>query len=474
MIKQADMTNQRVGILLIRLSFPATAGMMVYSVFSLVDTFFIARLGSASLAAFTLVIPIQILLVSISSATGVGLTSLIGRTLGQNNVITADNIAWHGIFITLIYGGIFSLGGASNIDALLLLFGCTPETFLLSKEYLNIFFIGCTFIFIPMTLGNIIQGEGDTFIPMLAAVVGIVFNVLLDPLFIFGRGIIPAMGLNGAAVATILGQVVSTIMLIVIIRRRRVFITWSPASFSPSLKLLVEIYRVGLPTMVMEIAGVVVLAIINRILTGYSYTSVAALGIFLRIRSLAYMPVFGLCQGAMPIAAFAYGAGNLERVKETLVKASALAFLFIGVGWGVLQYFPEGVMGFFSNDPALIMIGEQCLGLATLFLPFMGPVSILHTVLQALGKGIVAMWLSLARQVGFFLPLLLLLSKYLQLNGIWLAFSLADLFEAVLAVYFFIILWRNLQVRNKLALVMLLRRGYVLSRIRAWLQWKIT
>ncbi len=458
--------------LLFRLSVPVTAGMLLYSLFSLIDTFFVAKLGPLSFAALTLVIPLQILLISVSSATGVGLTSLIGRTLGCGNVKLADNVAWHGIMISLIYGVLAMAVGLHYIDSLLIAFGCTPETFALSREYLQIVLWGSMFTFLPMTLGNIIQGEGNTFIPMVISLLGISLNVVFDPIFIFGWAGIPPLGLNGAAVATVLSQVIITAAIIIMVRRRQNLLTWSWAHFHPSLRVIIEIYRVGFPTMVMEVVSVVILAIINRTLAGYSYTAVAALGIFMRIRSLAFMPVHGLAQGTMPIAAFAYGARLYDRVKETIVKSCALAFFFTGTAWLILQYQPVWVMQFFSRDPMLTVLGVTCMQMATLFLPFMGPLVILYTVLQALGRGFSAMWLSLSRQVGFFLPLLLILPRYYSINGVWLAFSFSEMLTATLALVFLIRLWRDLQERNKLAIVMLLRRGYLLQRLKAWLKWK--
>lgn len=466
------MLDRSVGVLLIKLSFPAMAGMVLYSILNLTDIFFIARLGPVALAAMTISIPIQVFITSIASATGVGLTSLIARTLGRNDIKNADNIAWHGLFISIIYGLIFIIIGMNYLDNLLLFFGCTPETFALSKGYLNIIMLGCVFTFVPVMLGQIIQGEGNTILPILVALIGITLNVIFDPLFIFGIGSINGRGLNGAAMASVLAQIISSLLVVIIVIKRRAFLTWSIANFKPSIRILYGIYKVGFPAMVMEITGTFIMAFLNRVLGGYSYTAVAALGIFLRIRSLIYMPVYGLTQGTMPIAAFAFGAGNVDRVKETIIKASMFSLLFMGISWFAVQYYPLSIMNFFSSDPALTVMGVNCLRLATIFVPLMGPIFILYTVFQALGKGTTAMCLSLLRQLGFFLPLIIILPIYLNLNGVWLAFSLSELLSAVLATVFFIKLWRELQVKNKLPVIMLLNKGYAIKRFLAWLKWQ--
>jgi len=458
-------------MLLIKLSFPTMTGMIIYSMFSLIDTFFVAKLGAASLAAFTLTIPVQILITSMASATGVGVTSLIARTLGKGDIRMANNIAWHGIVISIAYGIFFVILGIKYIDDLLIFFGCTPETFVLSKRYLNIILIGCIFTFLPMMLGNIVQGEGNTLLPMLVVLTGIALNVILDPLFIFGWGIIRPMGLNGAAIATVLSEIIAGLLLINLILHKKNFLTWSLSHFSPSVKVLVGIYKVGFPTMVMELAGVVIMVILNRLLAVYSYTAIAAVGIFLKVRSLIYMPVAGLAQGTMPIAAFAYGAGSMDRVKETIVKASVIALAIMAAAWFALQFHTVWIVDFFSNDPALTVMGSTCMRMATLALPLMGPIVILNTVLQALGKGTTAMWFSLVRQIGLLLPLLIVLPKIFSLNGIWLSFSVTEFLSALIAVYYMVALWRELQTRRKSSMFILLKVSYSLQRMMAWLRW---
>ncbi|MDD3890613.1 MAG: MATE family efflux transporter, partial [Syntrophomonadaceae bacterium] len=421
------MLDHSVGILLVKLSFPAMAGMILYSLLNLVDVFFIARLGPEALAVMTISIPVQVLVTSMASATGVGVTSLIARTLGAGDIKDADNTAWHGIFISIFYGIIFVFLGIKYIDELLILFGCTPETFVMAKSYLRIILAGCIFTFIPIMLGSIIQGEGNTFLPILVALIGISLNVIFDPIFMFGLGPIEGRGLDGAAIASVLAQILSSLLLIVIVLKRRVFLTWSITNFRPGLKVLSGIYKVGFPAIIMEITGVVIMAFLNRVLGGYSYTAVAVLGIFLRIRSLTLMPVLGLTQGTMPITGFAYGAGNLDRVKEAIIKSVALSLLFTGAAWFIVQYYPLMVIDLFSNDPTLTVMGVTCLRLATIFLPLLGPILILYTAFQALGKGTTAMCLSVLRQLGLFLPLIIILPQYFSINGVWLAFSVSEL-----------------------------------------------
>lgn len=457
--------------MLVRLSLPAMSGMVIFSVLSIIDTFFVARLGSAALAALTLCIPIEILLVSLGSATGVGLTSLIARTLGSGDEATADNAAWHGLIIAVLYGLFFSYLGILYIDELLVLFGCSAEIFYLSKTYLELIFWGAVFIFVSDVAGYIVQGEGNTMLPTITALATISCNVLLDPILIFGWGGFPAMGIRGAALATILSEVAGTFFILFIMLKKPLLLSWSFSHFRPSLRVIWEIYRVGLPTLVMEFIAVFIMVALNKILASFNFTAVAAMGVFMRIRSFFYMPVHGLTQGVMPIAGFAYGAGNYDRVKETMLKASVLSFLVLLVGWYCMQYHSVYIMGFFAQDPTLIMVGLSCMKLASLAVPLTGPIIILYTVLQALGKGMTAMWISFIRQVIFLFPALLILPRYYKLHGVWLALSLADLLAALLAFVIFIKLWSELSSRRHYAVVFLFHKGYWWQRMKAWLRW---
>lgn len=459
------------GRLIVSLSCPAMAGMVISAFFALIDTFFVSRLGSSALAALTFCIPIEILLTSTGAATGVGITSLLSRTLGEKNYNEADNIAWHGLIIAIIYGGFFSWLGLVSLEKLLFIFGCSARIFPLCRDYLFIILIGSVFNFIPMIAAHIVQGEGNTRLPMLCNIVSISLNVLLDPLLIFGLGTFPAMGIRGAALATVLSQVICTVMFIYLMFKDRIQLSWKPAHFRPRISVLAGIYRVGLPSLVMELLAVIIMSYLNKVLVGFDDTAVAALGVFFRIRSIFYMPVYGLAQAAMPIAGFAYGARQPDRVKETIFKASFLSVIILIIAWLGMHHYARELMGIFSNDPVLVKMGVDCLILATLFLPVMGPIIILNNVLQALGKGTAAMYLSLLRQLGIFLPSLVILPNYLGIRGVWLAFSLTELLSAFVAMIFFINLWKQLQERRRYTLLMLRRKGYFKNRFLSWLKW---
>lgn len=444
--------------------------MVIYALLSMVDTFFVARLGSMALAALTFSIPIQVTLVSIASATGIGLTSLIARTLGAKDMIRADNIAWHGILICIGYALLAFIVARFYLDNLLYLVGCPLDMFKMTKGYLQIIMHGSIFIFVPIMLGSMIQGEGNTFLPMLIMLTGIVINVALDPLLIFGYGPIKGMGLNGSALATVAAQIFCSLQVIIMISCNRGKMSWRFRHFNFRFELVSAIYKVGFPTIIIEITGVFIMTVLNKTLAGYGNNAIAVLGIFLRSRALFFMPVYGLAQGAMPIAGFAYGNGNLERVKEVLIKTSVLSVFFTISAFIVMQYNSHHIISFFSQDKELTSLGVSCMRLGTLCLPLMGPIVMLHTVLQAVGKGTAAMWFALARNLLFFYPFIVLLPQHIGLSGVWLAFSLAELLAFILSIFFFFHFWRELQDKNKIRLIMLLNPGLFWHRVIAWLK----
>lgn len=462
--------TRNTGSLLIQLSWPVMGGNVIFSLLCLVETYFVSLLGAVPLAVMTLTIPVQIFMTAIASAAGVGLTSYISRVLGQGRRREAINAAWHGVLLAVAMGLLMWWVSTAYLDDMLLLSGCTPETFALSKTYLTIILSGSVFLFLAIILANIMQGVGDTLWPMLIALTGLVVNIVLDPLLIFGFGFVPAQGLSGVAIATVLGNLCAAVLTIGLLIRRYPSLVKIGQFFIPRLRIIMAILRVGLPALVMEIAALLVMVFINRILVAYGSVAVAVLGIFLRIRSLVYMPVFGLNQGAMPVAGFAYGAGLNDRVKETMIKSCTVAFFLIAAAWGLIQWSPAWVMHFFSHNPELTRLGEECLRWATLFLPLMGPLIILTTILQAVDRGMEAMWLSLFRQLLFFLPLVIGLPQWLGLKGVWLAFSLSELLAFLLGCYFFKLLWKELNPRRRMR-ILTLAPVYTAGRIMAWLRW---
>ncbi len=431
---QGDLANDQVRKLLITLSLPAMIGMTVQALYNVVDTFWVGRLGPEAIAALTICFPIQMIMIALASGTGTGLSSIISRRLGEGRPDDVANAVHHGFLIVLVYGLVITTLGLLWAQPLLRVFGATSELFMLSLDYIQLILAGSTLMFFAVLSGSMLHAHGDAGTPMKSMVTGAVINIVLDPFLIFGIGPFPAMGVRGAALATVIGQMGSCT-----VNFRRIFIQkqlpLSSKTFNLSFSMLGEIYKVGFPSMIMQFMNSALIVIMNWILGSYSYLAISAAGIYFRIESLIFMPAMGITQGFLPIAGFAYGAKRLDRLKESIKDACLGTFLLMTLGFVLFQLFPAPIIGAFNKNPDLIRIGTECMRLISLLLPLVGPSIILSTMFQAVGKGYTAMWLSLLRQLIFLLPAILVLQKYLGIKGVWLAFPFSDLLSFIITVY---------------------------------------
>lgn len=426
---RGDLGQDKITGLLLTLSLPAMIGMTVQALYNVVDIFWVGKIGAGEgIAALTIVFPIFIILIAIASGTGIGLTSLISRRLGENKLAEASNVAEHGFLLIALYGLLIPLIFLPNIDSLLYIFGAIPEIFQLSKDYIVIVIIGSVFLYFAVMSGSIIQAEGNSGVPMQSMIVGAVTNMILDPFLIFGIGPFPELGIKGAAIATVFAEFLSCyINFRYLFLSRKSELTVSLRSFSFHFPIIGEIYKVGFPSMIMQFINSGIMVVLNKILGSYGYRAIGAMGVYFNVQSLIFMPIMGLTQGLIPIVGFAYGAKRLDRMKETIKKAAIVAFLVMFVGFLCFQLIPVYVISIFNNDPDLIEIGVICMRNITIMLPFVGPAIIMSSTFQAVGKGFTAMWLSLLRQLIILLPALLILPNYLGLRGVFLAFPLSDL-----------------------------------------------
>ncbi|HZK44380.1 MAG TPA: MATE family efflux transporter [Syntrophomonadaceae bacterium] len=443
---RGDLGQDRITKLLLTLSLPAMIGMTVQALYNIIDTFWVGKIGAGeAIAALTICFPIQMIMIAIASGTGIGLTSIIARRLGENKLSEAYNSAEHGLVIVVIYGIIITTLGLTNVDSLLHLFGVTPELFQLSKDYIFIILMGSVFLFFVIISGSMIQAEGNSGIPMLSMVVGAVTNMILDPFLIFGIGPFPELGVQGAAIATLIAQFLSCLINFwYLFLSNKTSLIISLHKFRFKLKIITEIYKVGLPSMVMQIVNSLIIVALNWILGDYGYRAIGAMGIYFAVQSLVFMPIMGLNQGLIPIVGFAYGAKRLDRMIETIKKASIVAFLIMSAGFLCFQLIPGTVISIFNKDPELVEMGIMSMRNISILLPLVGPSIIMTSSFQAVGKGFTAMWLSLLRQVVLLLPALFLLPRWLGLRGVWLSFPLSDFISISITLFIFISFLKSL------------------------------
>jgi len=422
--------------LLFKLALPSILSMFIQSLYNVVDSIFVARLSEKALAALSLAFPIQMVLIAVAVGTGVGTSSLISRLLGAGKESRARHAATHVLVLALVYGIIAAAAGIFFPAQLIGVFTDDPVLIDYGARYIGIILMGSTAMFVPMIANNILRGEGNTFIPMITMLIGSVLNIILDPLLIFGYGFFPELGIEGAAVATVFSRIVSGIFIVIMLFSGKNQVRVSFKGFRPDLSIVEQIYQVGFPAMVMQILASVMVGGINIILAGYSATAIAAMGIYFRLQSFVFMPVFGLNQGYMPIIGYNFGYNNASRMKQTMKAGFLVGFAFTAAGFLIFQLFAPGLIRMFGSGRELLEIGTRALRTISLAFPVIGPSIVGATTFQAVGKGFPSLMLSFLRQIIILLPLAYIFGRTGGLNMIWYAFPIA---EAIAAV--FMVLW---------------------------------
>ncbi|SFL38985.1 MATE family efflux transporter [Halanaerobium salsuginis] len=440
--------------LLMRLSVPSIIAMAIQALYNVVDSIYVGRISTDALSALSLAFPIQIILLGIGVGTGVGASSLISRRLGENNRHAAINAAEHSILLAFIYGIIVALLGFFFSDQIINLFTSERNLIQMGGDYIEIILLGSIALFFPMITNNVLRGEGNTFTPMVAMLIGSILNIIFDPFLIYGIGFFPAMGVSGAALATVIARIISTFFLIYILFSDKNELQISPRDFSLDFTIIREIYIVGFPAMVMQFLASFMLGGMNRILAGFGSTAIAAAGIYFRLQSFVFMPVFGLNQGFMPIMGYNYGHHNPDRMKKTFKSTLLVAVIFTTTGFVIFQTIPDLLIKLFNNDPQLLAIGENALRIISIAFPIIGPAIIISTTFQALGNGFPSLFFSFLRQIIVLLPVMYLLGQWFGLEKLWFAFPIseaASLIPAVIWIYFkFKHIYSKLENRNSI------------------------
>jgi len=435
---QAHRSSNRLGTepvfsLLVKLSIPGVIGMATQALYNVVDSIYIGHVSKEALSALSLAFPLQMVLIALAVGTGVGATSLISRTLGSGDHQKAGIIADHVVLIAAILGAAVALIGWLFSHNLISLFTHDPLLIKMGGDYIRIIMVGSIALFVPMLFNGILRGEGNTFIPMLTMMIGAILNITIDPLLIFGIWIFPEMGVEGAALATVLSRIISGTFVILILFSDKNEIKMNPKTFRFSFKIIREIYRVGLPAMAMQLLASVMLAGGNLIIGRHSITAIAVFGIFFRLQSFIFMPVFGLGQGVMPLIGYNYGNRNPDRMKQTARIGITTAFCFTFIGFLIFQSIPRQLITMFNSDPELVRIGVTAMRRISIGFLFVGPSIMSANIFQAIGRGSPSLLIGILRTIGILLPSMYILGELFGLSALWFAFPLAEVITFSLA-----------------------------------------
>ena len=443
-----ELKENRLGVepilpLLIKLSIPSMISMSIQALYNVVDSIYVGRLSADALSSLSIAFPLQMILISIAVGTGVGTSSLISRLLGQGKKEKASNAAEHVMLLSLFYGLLVGLVGYFFSDDLIRLLTDSPVLIGPATEYIRIIFLGSVFLFVPMLANNILRGEGNTFIPMISMLIGSIINIILDPFLIFGIGPFPMMGVAGAAYATVIGRAISGIYIVYKVLTNDKDLKLNLRSFKFDFKIIRDIYSVGFPAMVMQLLSSVMVMGLNLIVGGYNEYAVAVVGVYFKLQSFVFMPVFGLNQGYMPIIGYNYGHKNPKRMKETLKYGLIVGFTITTLGFILFQTIPEILIKMFNSNEELVSIGVDALKTISLAFPIIGLSIVGSTTLQAVGRGFASMIVSFLRQIIILLPVAYLLGKAGGLSRVWYSFPISEAISFVLLIFLF----RNIFVK---------------------------
>ena len=427
--KENIMGREGITPLLFRISLPLMISMLVQALYNIVDSMFVARLSETALTAVSLAFPLQNLLIAFGVGTGVGMASFLSRKLGERDEESATKVAGNGISIASITWAVFAVLGLTVVKPFLNLFSDDAELLGLSTGYSEIVMVFSLFMFLSMMNERILQGTGDSFSSMLSQMTGAITNIILDPIFIFTLG----FGVNGAAIATVIGQGVGCAVSFVCVIRNK-FIHIEPRHLKIEKRMVKAIYAVGAPTIITNSIGTVMTGAINAILIAFSTTAVSIFSVYFKLQSFVFMPIFGLSSGMVPIIAYNYGARKRKRVTETIWKGTFIASVIMVLGTLAFNFFPRELLSLFSATEEMYRIGIPALKMISLcFVP--AAISIgLGSSFQATGYGVGTMIVSICRQLMVLIPVAYILSIFLGINGVWLSFIIAEIIGLVVSI----------------------------------------
>ncbi|WMJ79142.1 MATE family efflux transporter [Clostridium sp. MB40-C1] len=448
MSKSNELGSTKISTLLWKFSIPAIVGMLVNALYNIVDRIFIGQgVGQTALAGLAITLPISTTIMAFGMLVGIGASTLISIKLGENNKKVAENILGTAVVLDILISGIVCVVGIIFINPILKTFGASSASLPYAKEYILIILAGAIFQNIGFGINNIIRSEGNPKIAMQTMIVGGLLNMILDPIFIF----VFKMGIKGAAIATVISETVNTILVIYYFTNKNSgsILKIRKSCLNLNFKTCIDIFSIGLSPFSMQLAASVVTVLYNKGLYTYGGDiAVAAMGIISSISMIIFMPIFGINQGVQPILGYNYGAKSYKRVKKAMQLAIISGITIASIGYIAVEFFPELLISLFSkNDMDLIKLTSRGLRIDLLVLPVVGYQIVSSNYFQAIGKAKISIFLSFLRQVIILIPIIIVLPKFLKLDGLWLSQPIADVAAALITGYF---LYKDIKELNYL------------------------
>lgn len=429
--------------LLLSMSLPMMASMLVQALYNIVDSMFVAQLSENALTAVSLAFPAQNLMIAVGTGTGVGINALISRALGEKNPERANLIANNGLILYIISGILFAIFGVLGSRIFFRLQTTDAEIIQLGTDYLSICCLLSTAVFLQFGFERILQATGRTFYTMITQGLGAIINIVMDPILIFGLFGAPKLGIKGAAIATVFGQVCAAALACWFNKKKNDDIVINPKRYFLNAHAVKSIYAIGVPSICMASIGSVMTFGMNKILIAFTSTAAAVFGVYFKLQSFIFMPVFGLNNGMVPIIGYNYGARKPDRLMQTMKLASAYAMGLMLIGTIAFWVFTPQLLAIFNASEQMLEIGIPAL--RTISIPFLlaGFNIIRSSTMQALGHGLISLIIAVMRQLVVLLPLAFIFSRIWGLDATWLCFPLAEIAALAVTLYYWRKVYKN-------------------------------
>jgi putative MATE family efflux protein len=442
--RSESMGKDSIWRLLFRFSGPAIISMTVASTYNVADAIFVGRLGSDALAAMSVTYPLLLSFLALAAGTGIGATSLISRSLGAGEKKKADRAACVAITLCPFLSALIAFVCLPNITPILGMLGAKGTVLSLAEEYVSVLIKFIIFSCLSMVLGNIIRAEGNPVFSSSVMIFSSIINIILDPVFIFGPGPLPAMGIRGAATATVVAQAISTSIYLAYLLSSRAGYKFSLSYFIPHPRIVFEIYRIGVASIVRSGVQFVVMGVVNRTAASHGVITLALVGVLIRVSRFVQMPAIGVGQGLLPLIGYNIGAGKMKRVIELVLKAALSGIIWSGSCWVIIMIFPKSVLTMFNSDPVFLKEGIHAVHLYFICIFILGIQMIPGFFFQGIGKGFPAIILSGARHILFLFPMIMILSPVFGVSGLWISFPIADVMTFVVGY-----IWIGIEFRKR-------------------------
>jgi putative MATE family efflux protein len=443
-IEENKMGIQPVNKLLLGMSLPIMASMLVQALYNVVDSIFVSRISENALTAVSLAFPIQSIMIALGGGMCVGVNAVLSKSLGEKDYDSVNKAAMNGIFLSLINFIIFIFVGLFVVRPFYVSQTSDVEIVGYGVDYLTIVCCMSFGIYFQFIFERLLQSTGRTVCTMITQTTGAIINLILDPIFIFGLLGMPAMGVRGAALATVIGQIVAAIFSFILNIRVNKEIQIKFSGFRPDKEIIGKIYSVGLPSIIMQSIGSVMVYGLNKILIAFSSTATAVFGVYFKLQSFIFMPVFGLNNGMVPVLAFNYGARKRERMVDTIKYSVIYALIIMTAGTLAFWLFTDKLLLLFAASDHMMSMGIPALRIISIHFPIAAFCIIIGSVFQALGRAVYSMINSIMRQVVVLLPVAYLLSLTGNVNNVWWSFPIAELMSFTVTTLFLIKINRDI------------------------------